>query len=145
MDKVVVVGVCIKNNNDEILMVQEAEEKIRGLYNIPAGKLDFNESIFNGAIREAKEETGYDVKLDSILCIQYLENKNILKIIFNASIVSGNVCFDKDEIMDVRWISIDELERMTDKELRSYKSNNSIINEVKNNKNYPLDLIENII
>jgi NADH pyrophosphatase NudC (nudix superfamily) len=145
MDKVIVVGVCIKNDNNEILMVQEAEEKIRGLYNIPAGKLDSNESIFNGAIREVKEETGYDVKLDSILCIQYLENKNILKIIFNASIVSGNVCFDKDEIMDVRWISIDELERMTDKELRSYKSNNSIINEVKNNKNYPLDLIENII
>ena len=145
MDKVIVVGVCIKNENNEILMVQEAEEKIRGLYNIPAGKLDSNESIFAGAIREVKEETGYDVKLDSILCIQYLENKNILKIIFNASIVSGNVCFNNDEIMDVRWISIDELDKMTDKELRSYKSNNSIINDVKNNKNYPLDLIENII
>lgn len=145
MDKVIVVGVCIKNNNNEILMVQEAEEKIRGLYNIPAGKLDFNESIFDGAIREVKEETGYDVKLDSILCIQYLENKNILKIIFNASIVSGNVSFDKDEIMDVRWISIDELENMTDKELRSYNSNINIIKDCKNNKSYPLNLIENII
>jgi len=145
MDKVIVVGVCIKNNNNEILMVQEAEEKIRGLYNIPAGKLDSNESIFDGAIREVKEETGYDVKLDSILCIQYLENKNILKIIFNSSIVSGNVCFDKDEIMDVRWISIDELENMTDKELRSYNSNINIIKDCKNNKSYPLNLIENII
>lgn len=145
MDKVIVVGVCIKNENNEILMVQEAAENIRGLYNIPAGKLDSNESIFDGAIREVKEETGYDVKLDSILCVQYLENKNILKIIFNASIVSGNVCFNKDEIMDVMWISIDELERMTDKKLRSYNSNINIIKDCKNNKNYPLDLIKNII
>ena len=145
MDKVIVVGVCIKNENNEILMVQEAAKNIRGLYNIPAGKLDSNESIFDGAIREVKEETGYDVKLDSILCIQYLENKNILKIIFNATIISGEECFNKDEIMDIRWISIDELERMTDKELRSYKSNISIIKDCKNNKSYPLNLIENII
>lgn len=97
MDKVIVVGVCIKNESNEILMVQEAKDEIKGLYNIPAGKLDSNESILEGAIRETKEETGYDVKLDSILCIQYLEKKNILKIIFNATIISGSISFDKNE------------------------------------------------
>ena len=144
MDKAIVVGVCIKNNNNEILMVQEAEEKIRGLYNIPAGKLDNNESITDGAIREAKEETGYDVKLDSILCIQYLENRSILKIIFNATIISGNINFDKDEIMDIKWIPIDILESMSSNELRSYESNINIIRDSKNYKSYPIDVLENI-
>ena len=144
MDKAIVVGVCIKNDSNEILMVQEAKDDIKGLYNIPAGKLDSNESICDGAIREAKEETGFDVKLDSILCIQYLENKNILKIIFNASILSGNIQFDKDEIMDIKWISIEELESMTSKEMRSYNSNINIIRDSKNNKNYPMDIVENI-
>ncbi len=144
MDKAIVVGVCIKSDKNEILMVQEAKDEIKGLYNIPAGKLDSFESIYDGAIREAKEETGYDVKLDSILCIQYLENKSILKIIFNASIVSGNISFDKNEIMDIKWIPIEELELMTKDELRSYDSNINIIRDSKNNKNYPLDIIKNI-
>lgn len=137
-------GVCIKNDSNEILMVKEARNDIKGLYNIPAGKLDSNESICEGAIRETKEETGFDVKLDSILCIQYLENKNILKIIFNASILTGSIQFDKDEIMDIKWISIEDLENIPEKELRSYNSNINIIKNSKNNISYPMDIIENI-
>ena len=144
MDTVIVVGVCIKNESNEVLMVQEAREDVKGLYNIPAGRLDSNESICDGAIREAKEETGFNVKLDSVLCIQYLENKNILKIIFNASIISGNIYFDKSEIIDIKWISIEDLENMSSKELRSYNSNVSIIKDLKEGKNYPISIIENL-
>ncbi len=144
MDKAIVVGVCIKNDNNEILMVQEAKDEIKGLFNIPAGKLDSSESIIDGAIRETKEETGFDVKLDSVLCIQYLENKSILKIVFNATIISGNINFDKNEIMGIKWIPIEELEAMTKNELRSYNSNINIVRDSKNNKNYPIDIIENI-
>ena len=144
MNKKIIVGVCIKNESNEILMVQEAREDVKGLYNIPAGKLDDNESILEAAIREAKEETGFDVKLDSILCIQYLEEKSALKIIFNASIVSGTITFDKNEIMDVKWIPIIDLENMTENELRSYDSNISIIKGSKNNISYPIEIIENL-
>lgn len=143
MDKTIVVGVCIKSEFNEILMVQEAKWEVRGLFNIPAWRLDSGESIFEWAVREAKEETGYHVRLDSVLCIQYLENKKLLKIIFNATIISGAVDFDKNEIMDVKWIPIEELERMTEKELRSYDSNISIINNAKINKEYPLSIVEN--
>ena len=142
LDMTIVVGVCIKNDINEILMVQEAKEGVKGLYNIPAGRLDSKESICEGAVREAKEETGFDVKLDSILCIQHLEYQNILKIIFNASIISGSIKFNKNEIMDVKWISIDKLEKMTEKELRSYKSVVSIIRDSKNNVEYPINIIE---
>lgn len=143
MDKKIVVGVCIKSENNEILMVQEAKDEVKWLFNFPAWRLDSGESIFGGAVREAKEETGYDVRLDSVLCIQYLENKQLLKIIFNATIVSGSISFDENEIMDVRWIPIEKLENMTEKELRSYNSIINIIKNLKNNKQYPLDLIEN--
>lgn len=144
MDKAIVVGACIKNKNNEILMVKENKASVNGLYNIPAGKLNTSESIFDAAIREVKEETGYDIKLDSVLCIQYLESKNILKIIFNATIISGEKNYDKNEIMDVLWVSINKLELMSDKELRSYKSNINIIQSAKKNKKYPIEIIENI-
>lgn len=142
MDKEIVVGVCIKSESNEILMVKEAKGEIKGLLNIPAGRLDSSESIFEGAIREAKEETGYDVRLDSVLCIQYLESKKLLKIIFNATIISGAIDFDENEIMDVKWVPIEELEKMAENELRSYDSNINIINSAKNNMQYPLNLIK---
>ena len=141
---VIVVGVCVKSEDNKILMVQEACDEFRWLFNIPAGRLDPSESVFEWAIREAKEETGYDIRLDSVLCIQYLEDKCLLKIIFNASIVSWDISFDENEIMDVKWIPIEELERMTEKELRSYDSNIKIIMDAKKNNRYPLDLIEDI-
>lgn len=142
MDKEIVVGVCIKSESNEILMVMEAKGENKGLLNVPAWRLDSSESIFDGAIRETKEETGYDVKLDSVLCIQYLENKKLLKIIFNATIISGAIDFDQNEIMNVKWVPIEELEKMTENELRSYDSNINIINSAKNNKQYPLSLIK---
>ena len=144
MGKVIVVGVCVKSDACELLMVQEAKDDLKWLYNIPAWRLDSGESIFDGAVREAKEETGYDVRLDSVLCIQYLENKQLLKIIFNAIIVSGSISFDENEIMDVRWIPIEDLENMTENELRSYDSNIKIIDCVKKGMQYPLNIIENL-
>ena len=53
--------------------------------------------------------------------------------------------FDRNEIMDVRWISIDELEKMSNKELRSYNSSIDIIKDAKENKQYSLDIIKNIV
>lgn len=144
MGKEIVVGVCIKSEFNEILMVREAKGENKGLLNIPAGRLNSSESIFEGAIRETKEETGYDVKLDSILCIQYLENKKLLKIIFNASIISGVIDFDESEIMAVKRVPLKELEKMTKRELRSYDSNINIIMDIMDDKKYPLNIIENL-
>lgn len=144
MDKVIVVGVCIKSEAGELLMVQEAKDDLKWLYNIPAWRLDSGESIFDGAVRETKEETGYDVRLDSVLCVQYLENKQLLKIIFNATIVSWSISFDENEIMSVKWVPIMDLENMTEKELRSYDSNIKIIDCVKKGKQFPLNIIENL-
>ena len=45
--------------------------------------------------------------------------------------------------MDVKWVPLKELEKMTENELRSYDSNINIINSAKNNKQYPLNLIKN--
>lgn len=148
MNTVIVVGVCIKSKNNELLMVQEAGKDIKGSLNFPMGKLDDGETIFEGAIREAKEETGFDVKLTSILSIQnYVSEKggNLIKITFNADITSGEIKFDTDEIMNVKWIPINELEQMSNKELRSYNSLIDIIKDARDSKQYPLSIIKDIV
>ena len=143
----VIIGTVIRQDN-KLLMVQEAKEKCYGQWNFPAGHLDENENIFEGAKRETKEETGYDVKLKSILCIQnYLnvQGEQLIRINFNAEILSGNIEFDKDEILDVKWISINELKQMDGDKIRSIESIKDIIHRVEKGKDYPLDIINNII
>lgn len=141
--KKIVVGVCIKKDG-KILMVQEAREDIYKMWNFPMGHLDDGETIFEGAKREAKEETGYDVELTSIISIQNFTNKDIIKITFNANIISGDISYDKNEVLDVKWLSIEELENMSSKELRAYNSSIDIIKDAKQNKQYSLEVIKDL-
>jgi 8-oxo-dGTP pyrophosphatase MutT (NUDIX family) len=44
-------------------MVQEAKSAVRGLWNWPAGHLEEDETFQQAAIREVREETGFDVEI----------------------------------------------------------------------------------
>ena len=65
--KVVVGGIVEKDG--KVLLVQEAKERCYGKWNIPAGGLEINESLVEGAIREIKEETGCDVEITGLLSL----------------------------------------------------------------------------
>ena len=142
--KNIIVGVCIKKEG-KILMVQEARKKVYKMQNFPMVHLDAEETIFEGAKREVKEETGYEVELTSIISIQNYPNKENIKITFNANIIDGDISYDKNEVLDVKWISIEELENMTSKELRAYNSSRDIIKDAKENKEYPLEIIKKLV
>ncbi len=142
--KNIIVGVCIKKDG-KILMVQEARKKVYKMWNFPMGHLDNAETIFEGAKREVKEETGYEVELTSIISIQNYPNKENIKITFNANIIDGDISYDKNEVLDVKWISIEELENMTSKELRAYNSSRDIIKDAKENKGYLLEIIKKLV
>jgi 8-oxo-dGTP pyrophosphatase MutT (NUDIX family) len=52
------------------------EEDVRGrlVINQPAGHLDPDESLQAAAVRETLEETGWDIELDCLLCVQQWRN-----------------------------------------------------------------------
>ncbi len=138
----VIVTVCIKEK-DKFLIIQEGIPKAYGLWNLPGGHLDDNESIIDGAIREAKEETGLDIELTGILSIQRsLVNENIVRIVFNAKKISGNITYDKNEILDCKWITIEEFEKMNIDTLRGSDTFLDIVEDIKDNKNYSLEMIK---
>lgn len=140
----IVVGACIKKDG-KILMVQEALKKAYKMWNFPMGDLDDGETIFEGVKREVKEETGYDVELTSVLSIQNYTNTEHIKITFNANIISGELSFDKNEILNVKWIPIEELENMSNQELRAYNSSIDIIKSAKQDIAYPLEIFRTLL
>ena len=142
----IIVNTLIKNDKNQILMVQEAKENVYKLWNFPAGHLDVGENIFDGAIREAKEETGYDIKLTGFIQIQncIMKNENVVLFMFAGEIVGGKKNFDRNEILDVQFIDADKLLKMKDNELRSSNARHDSIKRFLDNKIYPLELISNL-
>ena len=123
MDKIealrvnVVAGAVIKKDG-KYLLIQEKQSKAYGLWNFPAGMVDVGESIEQAAIREAKEESGYDVELIKEIDVFHTNAIDVVKHAFEAKIVGGELKIPEDEILDAKWFTFDEIKEMKDK-LRS--------------------------
>ncbi|HEX7813796.1 NUDIX hydrolase [Dyella sp.] len=60
---------CVVADGDRYLMVEESVGG-RMVFNQPAGHLDPGESLASAAVREALEETGWDIQLQHFIGIQ---------------------------------------------------------------------------
>lgn len=141
---VVIVG-CIIAKDNKLLMVQEASQDCYGLWTFPAGHLDEPEKITDAAIREVYEETGCKVKLTGVLPIKLItknDGTQRLHIRFVAEVLEESSNFNKEEILDVKWIDIKEVKNMTSKELRSHDLSIQQLEDLENNKIYPLDIFD---
>lgn len=139
--KVIVGGVIEKDG--KILLVQEAQERCYGKWNIPAGHLDFNETIMQGAIREIKEETGCDVELTGVVSIQnrVLEDDIFITIIFSTKLINENIKYDKNEILDVKWYDYNDIINNMDNELRDLNFIKRPIINLKANNIAPIEVV----
>ena len=139
--KVIVGGVIEKDG--KYLLVQEAKKKCYEKWNIPAGHLDFGESLVQGAVREVKEETGCDVEPTGILYLanQIFEDDLFVMIMFKMQLVNENIKFDKDEILDVQWFDYEEIMEKMDEKLRGPQYIKKTIENHKNNIVGSMDLI----
>lgn len=140
----IIVNVIVKKD-DKILMVQENWGNFKGMWNFPAGHLDDGENLFEGAIREAKEETGYDIKLTGLVNIQnaVYDNRHVIHFVFSAELVGGEVKFDENEIMNVEFIEIDEVIGMTSDELRVGDLRKESLMKLKKGEILPLSVVSN--
>ncbi|HEX8182646.1 MAG TPA: NUDIX domain-containing protein [Candidatus Saccharimonadales bacterium] len=108
----VVAGCVVRRDDGKYLLVQEKQPKVYGLWNLPAGHVDKGESIEAAAVREAKEETGYDVELGDKIGIYHETIESPVRHAFVATIIGGELKVQPDEILDAKWFSFDEITAM---------------------------------
>ena len=139
--KVIVGGVIEKDG--KILLVQEAQKRCYEKWNIPAGQLDFNETIMQGAIREIKEETGCDVELTGVVNIsnRVLKDDIFITIIFSTKLINEYIKYDKNEILDVKWFDYDDIIKNMDAELRDLNFIKQPIINLKSNNIAPIEIV----
>ena len=125
----VIVGGIIEKDG-KYLLVQEAKKKCYEKWNFPAGHLDFNESLEQGALREIKEETGCDVELNGICYIanRIMEDDLFVMIAFNCKLINEDIKFDKEEILAVKWFEYNEIVNNMEEQLRGSYVKTAVMN-----------------
>lgn len=139
----IIVGSVIKKDN-EILMIKEAKKECFGKWSFSAGRLEEDETIEAGAIRETLEETGCRVRLKSLLPIVYDMSNEIVAIHFLSEILEENEIVKKDEIIEKKWMTIQEIKNMEKGNLRFPERVFEVLRSIENNEKYPLEMIKSI-
>lgn len=142
MGEIIVVCGALVFKDNEFVLVKEAQQHVYGKWNYPAGHLELGEDILTGAIREVKEETNLDIKLERLIGV-YEHNRNgnnIIKFIFKASVISGILEYQKDELLDAKWFSFEEFSKLKDNEIRTLDIRKTV-SDCKNGKSIALETI----
>ena len=87
--KVVVGSVCTYKN--KFLMCKRAIDPQKGLWTLPAGYLENDESVEDGAIREAFEEAYAKVKINNLLAVYSLKHVNKIQILFHSELIDEDI------------------------------------------------------
>lgn len=141
----IIVGGIVEKEG-KILMVQEKKKFCYGKWNIPAGHLDPNETIIEGAIREIREETGCEVKATGVAIVanKVMPDDVLVEIIFSTKLVNEDIKINPDEILDVKWIDKEDILNNMDEELRDITFIKKPIMNIIDGKVASLDVIETI-
>ncbi|XP_057816556.1 nudix hydrolase 8 isoform X4 [Cryptomeria japonica] len=98
----------------EVLVVQEKNGAYRGsgIWKMPTGLLVQGEDIFNGVVREVKEETGIDAKFLEVAVLRHFHNapfnKSDLNLICILQPLSFVIKIQETEIEAAKWMPFKE-------------------------------------
>jgi 8-oxo-dGTP diphosphatase len=99
----------ILNDKHKILLVLRRDARI---WSLPGGGREAGETFEQTAVREVREETGYDVKLEQLVGEywrpQYPNGGDRMRV-FKARILGGDPSKRDQESLDVRWFPLDKL------------------------------------
>jgi len=104
--KIVVGAVCAYG--DHVLLCRRAIDPRRGYWTIPAGYLELDETVEEGAVREAREEAGADIEIRGLLACYSLKRIDQVQLLFAADLRRADVVAGAEslEVALLPWSAI---------------------------------------
>jgi 8-oxo-dGTP diphosphatase len=108
LDPKVAVGTIIRDESNRIVLVRRAIEPGYGKWVIPGGYVDRGEQVLAAAIREAREETGLDIRIDRLLNVYSYPGRAPVIIVYTATMTGGCLACD-DEGLEAAFFAEDAI------------------------------------
>jgi len=104
---------AIIEKDDKIVLVKRRNKPFKNIFVLPGGFVEHGETVEQAAIREAKEETGINIRLEEILGVYSEPDRDprgpTISIAFIAEPISGELKA-KSDAKDARWIRPEEID-----------------------------------
>ena len=119
--------IFIYNEDKEFILIKRKNNPYKNYWALPGGFVDYGERVEDAAIRESKEETTIDVKLDKLVGVYSKPDRDprghTVSIVFTAK---GNM---DDKLADDDAIDIDIFSKEKIKEIKLAFDHEEIIND----------------
>jgi 8-oxo-dGTP diphosphatase len=125
MDPKLAVGTIIADDRGRIVLVKRAIEPGYGKWVFPGGYVDRGEAVQVAAVREAREETGLEVRLERLVNIYSYAGRTPVIVVY-AAVMTGGCLGCDDEGLEARFFEPDQIPwdelafRSTGEALREY-------------------------
>lgn len=77
---------------------------------LPGGRVERSETPHAAAVRETREETGIEVRLEGLILVDAHRRRNV-SFVFAGTVVGGTLAPQFGEIAEAGWVSREEIER----------------------------------
>ncbi|UCD18568.1 MAG: NUDIX hydrolase [Candidatus Zixiibacteriota bacterium] len=96
------VDIIIIYPDGDFILIKRRNEPFKGQWAIPGGFVEIGETVEQAAVREAREETGLDVRLEKLVGVYSDPNRDprghTVSVAFLASPVGGELKADTDAV-----------------------------------------------
>ncbi len=108
------VGAVVMDGQGRLLMIRRGHEPGAGLWSIPGGRIEPDETDAEALVREMLEETGLAVEVGALLgSVQRPGlNGDVIDIRDYAASVIGGRLRPGDDATDARWVAIGDLDSL---------------------------------
>lgn len=102
----VAVSALVRNENGHVLMVRTHLRSES--WELPGGFVDAGEALDIAVCREFFEETKIVIHPLGVSGVYYNERIHVLSVVFNAEYVSGDITIQPEEILEAKFIDLDD-------------------------------------
>lgn len=99
-------------DDNKLVLIKRLNNPYKDHWALPGGFVEYGETVEDAAVREAKEETGLDIKLEKLVGVYSDPNRDprghTVTVAFTAIIIGGNLQSDSDA-KDAIFIETEDL------------------------------------
>ena len=107
-DPKVAVGTIIRDEREQIVLLRRAIQPGYGKWVFPGGFVDRGEAVLDAAHREAREESGLEIRIERLLNVYSYPGSAPVIIVYVASIAGGSFACD-EESLEGRFFTADAI------------------------------------